>query len=54
MKLNHKKKENIIIYCSKKMREEELDAERRSIIILNDLKSMKKHKYRELDEAEDR
>ena len=36
------------------MREEELDAEKRSIEILNDLKSKKKHKYRDLDEAEDR
>lgn len=33
------------------MREEELDAEKRSIEILNDLKSKKKHKYRDLDDA---
>ena len=54
MKLNHKKKENIILYCEKKMREEELEAEKRSIELLNDLKSKKKHKYRDLDGAEDR
>ena len=31
MNQNHKKKQNIIIFCERKMREEELDAEKRSI-----------------------
>ena len=51
MNQNHKKKQNIIIFCKKMMREEELNAEKRAIDLLSTMKGLKKHSYRELEEA---
>ena len=54
MKVNHKKKDNIITYCMKAMRDEEKRAEKKSIAILDELKGKKKYAYRTLDSSTDR
>jgi hypothetical protein len=54
MKVNHKKKDNIINYCMKAMRDEEKMAEKKSIAILDELKAKKKYAYRTLDSSTDR
>ena len=54
MKANHKKKENIIIFCQRQMRDEEIRAEKKSISILDELKSKKKYAYRTLESSTDR
>lgn len=54
MKTNHKKKKNIILFCERSMRNEELIADKKSIAIMDKLKEKKKYAYRELDEAQDK
>ena len=51
MNQNHKKKKNIIVFCERKMREEELDCEKRSIKLLEDMKGLKKHTYRDIEDS---
>jgi hypothetical protein len=54
MKNLHKKKKNMWTFCTKAMKDEELKADSKSVAILEDLKSSKKHSTRILDEAQDK
>jgi len=44
----------MVTFCQRAMKVEELSADDKSVIILEDLKSKKKHSYRILDEAHDK
>lgn len=44
----------MVTYCERTMREEELKADKKSVLIMEELKSKKKHAYRDLDEANDK
>lgn len=48
----HKIKKNTILYCMKELRGEELASEKKSIKVIQDFESYKKHKMRELHELE--
>ena len=50
MKNLHKVKKNTILYCMKALRGEELMSEKKSIKIIQDFESYRKHKMRELHE----
>lgn len=50
MKAHHKEKMNVILYCTKEMRQSELKAEQESIELIRKLQSLKKHKLREIEE----
>jgi len=52
--MQHKKKKNIIAFCERAMRTEELEADKKSIFKLDELKSKKKYAYRELEDAENK
>jgi hypothetical protein len=54
MKNLHKKKKNMVTFCTRAMKDEELMADKKSVAILEALKSAKKHANRVLDEAPDR
>ena len=54
MKSQHREKKNIIIYCSKVMRDEELLGEKKSIDLIRHFQRLKKHKLRDLEEQEDK
>ena len=54
MKQHHKKKKNMVTYCQRKMKEEELEADRKSVALLEDLKSKDKHCFRKLDDEHDK
>ena len=54
MKTNHKKKKNIILFCSRSMKQEELAADKKSIDKMDDLKAKKKHAWKEVENAADR
>ena len=53
MKTHHKEKMNVIIYCTKEMRDSELKAEKDSIELIRKLLSLKKHKLRDIEENPD-
>lgn len=50
----YKLKFNIKEYCSKKLKEAELDAEKRSIELIRSYNSFKKHTLADLDKQEDK
>lgn len=54
MKALHKKKKNMVTYCERTMKQEELKADKKSVIIMEELKAKKKHAYRVLDDAQDK
>ena len=54
MKTNHKKKKNITMFCDRRMKTEELLADKKSIEKFDELKAKKKHAYSELDEEGDK
>ena len=41
----------MVIYCQRTMKEEEIKADAKSIVIMEALKKKKKYSYRTLDEA---
>ena len=53
MKAHYKEKMNVIIYCTKEMRDSELKAEKDSIELIRKLLSLKKHKLRDIEENPD-
>jgi len=54
MKVSYRQKRHIILYCTKAMRDEELEAESKSIELIRSFESVKKHKFRDLDDADDK
>lgn len=54
MKLAHKDKSHIITYCSKVMRDKELECEKQSIELIKSFQRLKKHKLRYLDQQDDK
>ena len=54
MKMKHKEKQHVILYCEKVMRDEELLAEKRSIELIANFQGLKKHKLRDLENQEDK
>ena len=54
MKVSYRQKRHIILYCTKAMRDEELEAESKSIELIRSFESVKKHKFRDLEDADDK
>ena len=54
MKANHKKRKNIILFCQRSMKEEELVADKKSIDKMDALKAKKKYAWKEVENAADR
>lgn len=54
MKMIHKDKHRHILYCEKTLREAELDAEKRSIVLIDNFNSLKKHRLNDLDVQPDK
>jgi hypothetical protein len=54
MKMRNKEKINTLIYCEQVLREAEKEAEKESIKHIEAFKSKRKHKFRLLDQLEDK
>ena len=54
MKSQHREKQQIIRYCSKVMRDEELQGEKKSIDLIREFQRLKKHKLRDLEDQDDK
>lgn len=54
MKNLYRQKKHLIEYCSKAMRDSELDCEKRAINFINDFQGIRKHKFRDIEDQEDR
>ena len=52
MKSFHRVKKNIIQYCMKELRDEELTSEKKSIIRIQEFERYRKHKMKDLHEYE--
>ena len=51
MKRLHKEKKNMVTYCERTMRNEELKADSKAVVIMEELRAKKKYAHRELDDA---
>lgn len=54
MKNLYRQKKHLIEYCSKAMRDSELDCEQRAINFINDFQGIRKHKFRDIEDEEGR
>ena len=49
MKILYREKKHLILYCTKSMREEELECEKKAIKLIEDFQGKKKHKLRKIE-----
>ena len=54
MKNLYRQKKHLIEFCSKAMRDSELDCEKRAIQFIADFQGIRKHKFRDIEDQEDR